>query len=186
MGMLYVIVFFFFFFLNRNVKKSSGNLRLIDSELEITVEASSTERFPVKIRPSKAKVIDLLAEIEQKLGIPAKDQKVYHGMARISDAPQRGLPPKLISSLQPTVVVIVPEYINITVQDMDSGENCIVKFDKAKTLKDLLVEIPLCRNLPENIKATFYFKGEELRPTQNDETLSSLEFCCGSKLDMKR
>ena len=185
-GMLYVIVFFCFVFFNRNVKKSSGNLRLIDSELEITVEASSTERFPVKIRPSKAKVIDLLAEIEQKLGIPAKDQKVYHGMARISDAPQRGLPPKLISSLQPTVVVIVPEYINITVQDMDSGENCIVKFDKAKTLKDLLVEIPLCRNLPENIKATFYFKGEELRPTQNDETLSSLEFCCGSKLDMKR
>ena len=176
----------FVFFFNRNVKKLSGNLRLIDSELEITVEASSTERFPVKIRPSKAKVIDLMAEIEGKLEIPVKDQKVYHGMARISDAPQRGLPPKLISSLQPTVVVIVPEYINITVQDMDSGENCIVKVDEAKTLKDFLVEIPLCRNLPENIKATFYFKGEELRPTQNDETLSSLEFCCGSKLDMKR
>ena len=91
-GMLYVVVVVFF---NRNVKKSSGNLRLIDSELEITVEASTTERFPVKIRPSKAKVIDLMAEIEQKLGIPVKDQKVYHGMARISDAPRRGLPPKL-------------------------------------------------------------------------------------------
>ena len=180
--MLYVIVSFF----NRNVKKLSGNLRLIDSELEITVEASSTERFPVKIQPSKAKVIDLMAEIEEKLGIPVKDQKVYHGITRISDAPQRGLPPKLISSLQPTVVVIVPEYINITVQDMDTGENCIVKVDKAKTLKDFLVEIPFCRNLPENIKATFYFKGEELLATQNDETLSSLEFYCGSKLDMKR
>ena len=177
---------FVFCFFNRNVKKSSGNLRLIDSELEINVEASSTERFPVKIRPSKAKVIDLMAGIEENLGIPVKDQKVYHGMARISDAPQRGLPPKLISSLQPTVVVIVPEYINITVQDMDSGENCIVKVDKAKTLNDFLLEIPLCRNLPENIKATFYFKGEELLPTQNVETLSSLEFCCGSKLDMKR
>ena len=92
----------------------------------------------------------------------------------------------LISSLQPTVVVIVPEYINITVQDLDSGENCIVKVDKERTLNDFLVEIPLCRNLPENIKATFYFKGEELLPTQNVETLSSLEFCCGSKLDMKR
>ena len=79
---------FVFCFFNRNVKKSSGNLRLIDSELEITVEASSTERFPVKIRPSKAKVIDLMAGIEENLGIPVKDQKVYHGMARIQTPPR--------------------------------------------------------------------------------------------------
>ena len=179
---------FVFCVFNRNVKKSSGNLRLIDSELEITVEASSTERFPVKIRPSKARVIDLMAGIEENLGIPVKDQKVYHGMARISDAPQRCLPPKLISSLQPTVVVIVPEYINITVQDLDSGENCIVKVDKAKTLKDLVDEISLCKNMSETEKAavTFYFKGQRLCPSENDQSLSSLGFGSGSKIEMKR
>ena len=62
------------------------NLRLIDAELEITVEASSSERFPVKIQPSKANVIDLMAVIEEKLGIPVKDQKVYYGKTRLSHA----------------------------------------------------------------------------------------------------
>ena len=171
--------------------KSPGNLRnlrLIDAELEITVEASSSERFPVKLRPSKANVIDLMAVIEEKLGIPVKDQNVYHGKARLSDAPQRGLPSKLICSLQPSVVVIVPEYITITVEDIESGEGCRLKVDKAKTLKDLVDEISLCRNMSENEKAfvTFYFKGERLCPSENDQSLSSLGFDSGSKIEMKR
>ena len=171
--------------------KSPGNLRnlrLIDAELEITVEASSSERFPVKLRPSKANVIDLMEVIEEKLGIPVKDQKIYHGKTRLSDAPRRSLPSKLICSLRPSVVVIVPEYITITVEDMESGEACIVKVDKAKTLKDLVDEISLCRNLSENEKAavTFYFKGEGLCPSDNDQSLSSLGFGSGSKIQMKR
>ena len=173
-------------FLNRNVVKSAGNLRLIDSELEVTVEASSCERFPVKIRPGKTKVIDLMAVVAEKLEIPVEDQKVYHGRTRLSDAPQTSLPSKLICHLQPTVVVIVPEYITITVEDVDSGEDCIMKVDKAKTLKDFVDLIPLCRNLQENEKATFHFKREELCPSKIGETLSSLGFSNGSKLELKR
>ena len=171
--------------------KSPGNLRnlrLIDAELEITVEASSSERFPVKIRPSKANVIDLMAVIEEKLGIPVKDQKVYYGKTRLSDAPRRSLPSKLICSLRPSVVVIVPEYITITVEDMERGDGCIVKVDKAKTLKDLVDEISLCRNMSEYEKATvtFYLKGEGLCPSRNDQSLSSLGFDSGSKVKLKR
>ena len=171
--------------------KSPGalrNLRLIDAELEITVEASSSERFPVKIRPSKANVSDLMAVIEEKLGIPVKDQKVHHGETQLSDERQRSLPLELICSLQPSVEVTVPEYITITVKDMESGKSCIVKFDKAKTLKDLVDEIPLCKNMSENEKAavTFYFKLEGLFPSENDQSLSSLGFGSGSKIEMKR
>ena len=164
------------------------NLRLIDAELEITVEASSSERFPVKIRPSKANVIDLMEVIEERLGIPIKDQKVYHGKTRLSDAPQRSLPLKLICSLRPSVVVIVPEYISITVEDMESGEDCIVKVDKAKTLKDLVDQISLCGNMSETEKTavTFYFKGEGLCPSENGQSLSSLGFRSGSKIQLKR
>ena len=171
--------------------KSPGklrNLRLIDAELEITVEASSNERFLVKIQTSKANVIDLMAVIEEKLRIPVKDQKIYHGETRLSDAPHRSLPSKLICSLQPSVFVIVPEYISITVEDMESGEGCIVEVDKAKTLKDLVDEISLCRNMSETEKAavTFYFKGEGLCPSENDKSLSILGFGSGSKIEMKR
>ena len=164
------------------------NLRLIDAELEITVEASSRERFPVKIRPSKANVTDLMAVIEKTLSIPIEDQKVYHGETRLSDAPHRGLPSKLICSLQPSVVLIVPEYITITVEDMESGKGCMVKVDKAKTLKDLVDEISLCKNMSETEKAavTFYFKGQGLCPSENDQSLSSLGFGSGSKIEMKR
>ena len=154
-------------FLNRNVVKSPGNLRLIDSELEVTVEASSCERFPVKIRPGKTKVIDLMAVVAEKLEIPVKDQKVYHGKTRLSDAPQTSLPSKLICDLQPTVVVIVPEYITITVEDVDSGEDCIMKVDKGKTLKDFVDEIPLCRNLRENKKSDISFQGRGSLSLQN-------------------
>ena len=165
-----------------------GNLRLLDAELEITVQTSSSERFPVKIRPSKANVIDLMEMIEEKVGIPVSDQEIYHGKTRLSDAPRRSLPSKLICSLQPTVEVIVKEYITITVEDMESGENCTVRVDKAKTLKDLVDEISLCRNMSENEKATvtFYLKGEGLCPSKNDQSLSSLGFDSGSKVKLKR
>ena len=165
-----------------------GNLRLLDAELEITVQKSSSERFPVKIRPSKANVSDLMAVIEEKLGIPVKDQKVHHGETQLSDARQTGLPLELICSLQPSVEVTVPEYITITVEDMESGENCTVRVDKAKTLKDLVDKISLCRNMSENEKATvtFYLKGEGLCPSKNDQSLSSLGFDSGSKVKLKR
>ena len=170
--------------------KSPGNLRnlrLVDAELEITVEISSSERFPVKLRPSKANVIDLMKVIEEKLGIPVSDQEIYHGKTRLSDAPRRSLPSKLICSIQPSVVVTV-RYITITVEDMESGDGCIMKVDKRKTLKNLLDEISLCKNMSENEKAsvTFYFKGEGLCPSENDQSLSSLGFGSGSKIEMKR
>ena len=171
--------------------KSPGNLRnlrLLDAELEITVVASSNERFPVKIRPSKANVTDLMEVIREKLGILVNDQEIYHGKTRLSDAPQRSLPSKLICSLQPSVEVTVKEYITITVEDMESDEDCTVRVDKAKTLKDLVDGISLCRNMSENEKATviFYFKGEELCPSENDQSLSSLGFDSGSKVELKR
>lgn len=165
--------------------KSGGNLRLIDAELEITVEASSDVFFPIKIKPGKAKVHDLMEQIERQLDVPVKDQKLYHGKTRLSDAPRRGLPDQLICSLQPTVVVLVPEYITITVV-VNGGDTSSVKIDKAKSLRDLIEEIPSCRNLPKNKEGMFYFNGKELCPSKDKGTLTSLGICSGSKLEFKR
>ena len=165
--------------------KSSGNLRLIDTELEVTVEASSNEIFPVKIRPGNAKVIDVMEQIERKLEVPIKDQKLYHGKSRLSKAPQRGLPAELICSLQPTVVVIVPEYILITVEDSVSGNTNIVKIDKERSLTDLMEEMPSCRNLQENQQAIFYVNGKALYPPKDEGTLTSLGISSGSKIEVK-
>lgn len=165
--------------------KSPGNLRLLDVELQITVEAPFDVIFSVSIQPGKAKVHDLMEQIERKLDVPIKDQKLYHGRARLSDVPWRGLPDELICSLQPTVVVIVPEYITITVEDLCGGESSIARIDKAKTLRGLMEEIPSCRNLPENKEAIFYFDGKEICPSKDDRTLVSLGICCGSKLEFK-
>ena len=179
------IKFLSFFFKNSHVRKSKGNLRLIDSELEITVEASTNEIFPVKIRPGKAKVIDVMEQIERKLGVFIRDQKLYHGKARLSKAPQRGLPEELICSLQPTVVVIVPEFIFITVEDSVSGNSSIVKIDKEKSLSDLMEEIPSCRNLQENEEAMFYVNGKKLCASKDEETLTKLGISSGSKTEVK-
>ena len=165
--------------------RSPGNFRLIQKELEITIKASTNEIFPVTIRPGKAKVIDLMEEVEKKLGVPIKDQKLCHGEDRLSDAPQRGLPEKLICSLKPTLVVIVPEYILITVEDLICGTTKIVKIDKEKTLTDLMEEMPSCRNLKENEEAMFYVNGKELCPSKDEETLTKLGISSGSKMEVK-
>lgn len=165
--------------------RSPGNFRLIRKVLEITIKASTNEIFPVKIRPGKAKVIELMEEVEKKLGVPIKDQKLCHGEDRLSDAPQRGLPEKLICSLEPTLAVTVPEYILITVEDLISGATEIVKIDKEKTLTDLMQEIPSCRNLKENEEAMFYVNGKELCPSKDTGTLESVGVSSGSKMELK-
>jgi len=176
---------FFVSLFNSNVLKSPGNLRLVDTELQITVETSSGENFPIKIQPGKEKVVSLMQQIERKLDVPIKDQKLYHGKSRLSDAPQRSLPQELVCSLQPTVVVIVPEYIRITVEDLSGGEARVVKIDKEKTLTDLMEEIPACRNLQENEEAVFFFNGRKLYPSSGEEALARLGVCSGSKLEFE-
>ncbi len=128
---------------------------------------------------------DIMEQIERKLQVPIKDQKLYHGRTRLSDAPRSGLPDGVTCSPQPTVVVIVPEYIHITVEDQN-GYSHEIKIDKEKSLTALMEEIPSCNNLQENEEAVFYFNGKQLSPQPKDEgTLTSLGICSGTKLELK-
>lgn len=171
--------------MSRNfLEQGSGNLRLIDVEMLITVKASSSKTFPVKLHPGKAKVHDLMEQIERELDVPSGDQKLYLGRALLSNAPWEGLPPKLICNPQPTVDVIVPEYIDITVQDQN-GDSHIVKIDKEKSLEALVEEIPWCSSLQENEEAMFLFGSKPLRPSKDKRTLTSLGLNSGSKLELK-
>lgn len=166
------------------LEQASGNLRLLDAEMQITVKTSSRKTFPVKLHPGKTKVHDLMEQIERELDVPSGDQKLYLGSALLSDAPWKGLPPKLICNPQPTVDVKVPEYIDITVEDQN-GDSHTVKIDKEKSLTALMEEIPLCSSLQENEEAIFFFNGKPLRPSKDEGTLTSLGLCSGSKLELK-
>ena len=175
------------FLLDRNLLgqlQASGNLRLIDVEMQITVKTSSSKTFPVKLHPGKAKVHDLMEQIERELNVPSGDQKLYLGSALLSEAPWKHLPPKLICNPQPTVDVKVPEYIDITVEDQNNDSHT-VKIDKEKSLTALVKEIPSCSYLQENEEAIFFFNGKPLLPSKDEETLTSLGLCSGSKLELK-
>lgn len=175
------------FLLDRNLLeqlKASGNLRLIDVEMQITVKTSSGKTFPVTLHPGKAKVHDLMEQIERELDVPSGDQKLYLGSALLSDAPWKGLPRKLICNPQPTVDVKVPEYIDITVEDQN-GDSHTVKIDKEKSLTALIKEIPSCSYQQENEEAIFFFNGKPLLPSKDEGTLTSIGLCSGSKLELK-
>lgn len=143
-------------------------MRLIDTELEITVEASSKETFSVKIHPGRAKVCDVLEQLERKLEVPIKDQKLYHGRTRLSDSPRNGLPCELICSPRPTVVVIVPEYIHITVKD-HHGDSHDIKIDKEKSLTALMEELP-----SRGKKVTFAMGERVFNPEQDKGLLQGI------------
>ena len=127
---------------------------------------------------------DLMEQIERKLKVPLKDQKLYHGRARLSDAPRRGLPYGLICSPQPTLILIIPEYIHITVAN-ENGVLNTIKIDKEKSLKALMEEIPLCSSLQENEEAILFFEGRQMCPTKDEGTLTSLGLVSGSKVELK-
>ena len=174
-----------FFFLDRGILQiPSGNLRLIDEEITITVEVSSNLTFPIKVHPGKAKVHDLMEQIERELNVPIMEQKLYFEKNLLSKAPRRRLPDKLICSPRPTVTAIVPEYIHVTVEEA-SGDSHSVKIDKEKNLRALMEEIPSCSFLQENEEATFVFSGKQLCPSRDRGTLTSLGVCSGSKLELK-
>ena len=182
---VYNILSKLFFFLDRGIlQTSSGNLRLIDEEITITVEASSNLTFPIKVHPGKAKVHDLMEQIERELNVPIMEQKLYFEKNLLSKAPRRRLPDKLICSPHPTVTAIVPEYIHVTVEEA-SGDSHSVKIDKEKNLRALMEEIPSCSPLQENEEAMFVFSGKKLCPSRNRGTLTSLGVCSGSKLELK-
>ena len=162
--------------------ESPQSLILIDVELNITVEASKSETFQVKIRPGEAKVIDLMRKIEVELQVPIKDLTLFHGKIRLSDSPHKDLPEKLIYSLNRTVVVIVPDYIDITIENFSCGKSITLKIDKEKHLSDLVQEIPSCRNMDDNQEAMFLVDGKELSPVQDTGTLTSLGICSGSRV----
>ena len=167
--------------------ESSESLILVDVELDVTVEASTSETFQVQIRPGEAKIIDLMQKIEAELEVPIQDQKLFYEEIRLSDNPHKDLPEKLIYSLNRTVKVIVPDYIEITVENSASGESVTLKIDKEKHLTDLTQEIPSCRNMDDNQEAMFLVGGKELSPVRNTGTLASLGICSGSwvKLEVR-
>ena len=173
------------FFSFRRVVESPQSLILIDVELNVAVEASTSERFQVKIRPGEAKIIDLMRKIEAELEVPIKDQNLFHGKVRFSDSPHNDLPEKLIKSLDRTVVLIVADYIEITVENSASGKSITLKIDKEKHLTDLLQEIPSCRNLDDNEEAVCLVDGRELSPVQDTGTLASLGICSGSRVKLE-
>ena len=125
-----------------------------------------------------------MEQIERKLKVPLKDQKLYHGRARLSDAPRTGLPYGLICSSQPTLTLIIPEYIHITVEN-ENGVLYTIKIDKEKSLKALLEEIPSYSSLQENQEAILFFEGRQMCPTKDKGTLTSLGLISGSKLELK-
>ena len=110
---------------------STRNLRLIDTELEIIIETSIETNLSLRVHPGRAKVRDVVEQIERKLKVPLRDQNLYHGRARLSDAPRRGLPYGLICSPQPTLILIIPEYIHITVEN-EKGVLYTITIDKEK------------------------------------------------------
>ncbi|XP_067054528.1 uncharacterized protein [Acropora muricata] len=168
----------------RRVIQSPGNLVLVDVELDVTVETSTNERFQVKIRPGEAQIIDLMQKIEAKLQVPIKDQKLFHGKTRLSDNPHKDLPEELVYSLNRTVVVIVPDYIEVTVETSASGESITLKIDKEKRLTDLAQGIPSYRNMDDNQEAIFLVDGRELSPVQDTGTLTSLGILSGSRVKL--
>ena len=151
--------------------------------MQITVKTSSNRTFSVKTHPGKAKIHDLMKQIEGELDVPFRDQKLYLGRVLLSDAPRRGLPRELICSAQPTVDVIVPEYIHITVEDQN-GDSHGIKIDKEKSPTALMEKLPSCSKLQENEEASFYFNGKQLYPTKDNESLTSFGVCSGSKLEL--
>ncbi|XP_074617359.1 uncharacterized protein LOC141876578 isoform X2 [Acropora palmata] len=168
----------------RRVIQSPGNLVLVDVELDVTVEMSTNERFQVKIRPGEAQIIDLMQKIEAKLQVPIKDQKLFHGKTRLSDNPHKDLPEELVYSLNRTVVVIVPDYIEVTVENSASGESITLKIDKEKQLTDLAQGIPSYRNMDDNQEAIFLVDGRELSPVRDTGTLTSLGILSGSRVKL--
>ena len=167
--------------------ESPGSLILVDVDLNVTVEASTNEKFQVKIRPGKAQIVDLMEKIEAELRVPIKDQKLFHGTTRLSDNPHKDLPEKLVYGLNRTVFVIVPVYIEITVENSASGESITLKIDKEKRLTDLVEEIPSCRNMDDNQEAIFFVDGRELSPLKHTGTLKNLGIRSGSwvKLEVR-
>lgn len=159
-------------------------MKLIDTELKITIEASSKDMFSIKVHPGRTKVRDVMEQIERKLEVPKKDQKLYLGKTRLSDAPMEGLPHKLICSANPTILVIVPECIQVTLVDQ-TGKSIVVKIDKEKGLRALMEEISQRINLQENEEAMLYFEGRQLCPSKDKGNLTSLGIFTGSKLVLK-
>lgn len=159
-------------------------MRLIDTELTITIEASSKDMFSIKVHPGRTKVRDVMEQIERKLEVPSKDQTLYFGKTRLSDTPMKGLPHKLICSPKPTLLVHVPECIQVTLVDQN-GKTIVMNVDKEKGLKALMEEISLRINLQENEEAILYFKGRQLCPSKDKGTLTSLGLSTGSRLELK-
>ena len=129
-------------------------------------------------------MLDVMEQIERKLKVPFRDQRLYHGRARLSDAPRRDLPYGVICSPQPTLILIIPEYIHITVAN-ENGVLHTIKIDKEKSLKALMEEIPSCSSLQENEEALLFFNGRQMCPTKDEGTLTNLGLVSGSKVELK-
>jgi len=169
----------------RRVIESPGSLILVDVELDVTVKTSANERFQVKVRPGETQIIDLMQKIEAELQVPIKDQKLFHGKTRLSDNPHNDLPKELVYSLNRTVDVFVPDYIEVTVENSASGESITLKIDKEKRLTDLAQEIPSYRNMDDNQEAIFLVDGRQLSPIQDTGTLARLGIFSGSRIKLE-
>jgi len=142
-------------------------------------------KFSLKVHPGRVKVRDVMEQVQRKLNVPIRDQKLYHGRTRISNAPRTDLPSGLICSPQPKLMLIVPEYIHITVTNENGRVLHTIQIDKEKSLKAFVEEIPSCSSLQENEEAILYFNGRQIFPTKEEETLTNLGLKSGSRLGLK-
>ena len=115
---------------------SSGVLQLLSSELKVTVETTMGQNLQLTVHPGRAKVSDVMEEIKRHTDVPVEEQKLYYGESCISNRPWKALPEALLFVEDPTLVVEVPEYFEISVR-VAQDKVIPIKIDKTKTLRDL-------------------------------------------------
>ena len=110
--------------------ESPGSLILVDDERIFALGASLYTKL------GEAQIINLMQKVEAELEVSLKD-------------PHKYLPKELVYSLNHTVVVIVPDYIEITVENSATGGSITLKIEKEKRLTNLAQEIlpggPACK-----------------------------------------
>ena len=163
---------------------SSGVLQLLSSELKVTVETTTGQNLQLTVHPGRAKVSDVMEEIKRHTDVPVEDQKLYHGESCISNRPWKALPEALLFVEDPTLLVEVPEYFEISVR-VAEDKVIPVKIDKTKTLRDLQQKVPSCARLGRRRRVWFIYEGNRLNPDEENGSLESVGIISGSVVDVE-
>ena len=163
---------------------SSGVLQLLSSELKVTVETTMGQNLQLTVHPGRAKVSDVMEEIKRHTDVPVEEQKLYHGESCISNRPWRALPEALLFVEDPTLLVEVPEYFEISVR-VAEDKVIPVKIDKTKTLRDLQQKVLSCAPLGRRRRVWFIYEGNRLNPDEENGSLESVGITSGSVVDVE-